>query len=112
MSFAMNILGIFALLKKSRMKGQNMTAANVKSREGDIFMVIREIESKTKPASSGSMAKRQEALPDPIKLRESLLAKRDIFRKLESGGYIDSSDLTDKVDKALKVLEDIINTTS
>lgn len=91
---------------------ENMATTNVKPREGDIFTVIRELENKPEPPAASAKPSATEVLPNPVKLRESLLAKRDIFRKLEKEGYLDNSDINDKVNKALKVLDEIIRTTA
>jgi len=83
-----------------------MTTRNVNN-EGSILDVWAQIERGTK---SDPPAR----LPDPLTLRESLRAKRDIFVKLVEIGYIEPEaceGIKVRVENALKELDEIIKTT-
>lgn len=80
-----------------------MKTANVTQKEGDIFSVIRDIEAR------GT----SETIPDPLKLRESLLVKRDLFRRLERVGYkVPDTDIQGRLNAAIHELDEIIKTTT
>lgn len=90
-----------------------MSTGNVKQKEGDIFTVIRELEAKRESAPAGKKAIEKETVPDPLKLRESLLVKRDLFRRLERVGYtVEDADIQIKLSKAIHELDEIIRATS